>query len=393
MVAPHPFARGREASSLVLVALVAACTGSIEPGLIPSSVDEPGSDPATRAEAAFADEVAPLLDASCSSCHAGGGVAGTPAFLLPNPDIRTTVLAWPSLVVLDVPPDSALLRKGAHDGRAWTAAEADVIRTWIDLEGAAAGLEPRPQDDDPGDDEDVVPATPALPLVDGLNEIDLGEAGLPGTTLSFRVDLLAAGVYLTELELTAGPGGAHVVHPVFVPWVDGAPLPELAQPLDDVDLLVDAGAVAAVGTGALVLPNVPRDAGLAVEFEVAETLAELPGDDAGLGPCAAVRAFTERVRPELADRCQSCHGGGDGDAMDAVDMTRLDDLSVDGQTFTCLQIAARVRMDDPVASALLAVVDPESDSLHPYQFGGRLDEFAEFSAALLAWLAAAAEGE
>lgn len=394
MVAPQPFPRGRIPSSCAVLALVAgACTGTIEPGLIDVG-GAPADDPAGRAQAAFDDEVVPLLETSCSSCHAGAVPQGTPAFLLPNPDVRSTVLAWPSLVLLDAPPDSLLLRKGAHEGRAWTPSESGVIQSWIDLEGAAAGLSPRRPDPDPNEDDDATPSTPASPLVEGLNELDLGEAGLPGTTLSFRVDLLAAGVYLTELEVTAGPEGAHLVHPTFVPWVGGAPHPELAQPLDDVDLMLEAGVVAAVGTGALVLPNVPRDAGLAVEFEVAETLAALPGDDAGLGPCAAVRSFTERLRPELADRCESCHAGDDDDATDAVDMTRLDDLSVDGQTFTCTQIAARVRVDEPGASALLAVVDPASASLHPYRFAGHVEDFVAFSAALLAWIdeaAAAAE--
>lgn len=371
----------------VLVVALAACTGTLEPGLVVEQDDIDDTDPAGQAQAAFEAGVAPLLDASCATCHAAGAVPGTPAFLTPNPDVRTTVLAWPSLVVLELPSESKLLRKGAHDGRAWTGAEASVIQSWIDLERAAAGV--TPHEDDDADDLEVAPSTPAIPLTDGLNEVDLAEAGLPGTTLSFRVDLLAAGIYLTELELTAGPEGAHVVHPVFVPWVDGAPDPEHAQPLDDVDIMLEAGATAEVGTGALVLPNVPRDAGLAIEFEVAETLAALPDEDAGLGPCTDVRAFTERLRPQLADRCQRCHGSEDDDAMDAIDMTRLDDLSVDGQTFTCVQIAARVRMDDPAASTLLTVVDPEAQSLHPYQFAGDMADYLEFSDAFHGWLAAA----
>lgn len=130
--------------SLAFAVLAATgCVGTLEP-VDPGGDDGIGPDagPASAARQMFDSEVAPLLSATCASCHTGPtGIAGdlSPNFMGPGgvADYYAAVVADVALIGNFVPTNATLLNKGAHDtARAWTTAEADTIAAWLLAEAA-----------------------------------------------------------------------------------------------------------------------------------------------------------------------------------------------------------------------------------------------------------------
>lgn len=149
----------------VLAVCVGACTaelsGGVEFGEVPLPPTEPEPDSAGRTT--FETTILPLLEDRCAVCHADPAMA--PAFLTRNPDVYDTVMAWPSLVVVEAPEQSRLITKGEHDGPAWEQAQVDEILAWVAIEANPPEEPIVPDDDDPIDDgEDDGEAVPDEPL-------------------------------------------------------------------------------------------------------------------------------------------------------------------------------------------------------------------------------------
>jgi cytochrome c553 len=326
-------------------------------------------DEAAQVRQQFEDEVAPLLTGFCSGCH---GADTSVPFLAPNPDMYTTVMEWPNLVSLKVPAASGLLSKGAHDGPAWQADQAETIKAWIEGEAALAP-----------EDEGVLETTPFIPSA-GENTIDLGDIGLAGATLTFRMEPLSNGMYMSRMALNAAGEGIHVVHPTFVPWEGDVPAPDPVDRFSNLDMFVDAQQSVSVGGGTLILVDIPTAAPISVRFEVAE-VAEA-GDNT-LAGCNDVASFTANAQPQLAQYCISCHAGSNDGATNATDMTRINDLSPEGQQAACGQILSRVNLLDPINSSIFLAPEPQSSLGHPYKLPDN-NTFTAFRSALLTWITA-----
>ena len=338
------------------------------------AIRDDGDDDASEAELAalesFDKQVMPILGANCAACHA---TMANVDFLKAEPDARQRMMAWPDLVVLASPSDSLLLNKGSHEGPALTVDQSAVILEWIQLERVAAGGE-----------ETRVEMDPFQP-VPGVNSIDLGAVGLTGSSISFRMEPLAVGMYLSEIMLTAGPDGARLVHPLFVLWQQGGPEPDPIDRFAGLDLAVESGQSQMIGGGTAVFVDVAPDSMLSLHFELAEASAGGVGGGAPAG-CSEVAAFTASARPVLSASCVSCHGGGNTSATNATNMTRVDDLSAEGQTAACAQILSRVNLADPVNSGLFVAPDPGSGAGHPFKFNGDPNAFAGFRASVTQWI-------
>src|SRR5579871_6734129 len=87
--------------------------------------DGGAQDMAIDPRTAYYATVAPILDGSCSACHAKSGGVG-PGFLAPNPDELTTLLSYPGLVGL-TPDTSRVYAKGLHEGPALTDAQKPIV--------------------------------------------------------------------------------------------------------------------------------------------------------------------------------------------------------------------------------------------------------------------------
>lgn len=364
-----PMVRLRVTAALGLAIAASACVGDI--------TGSDGDSAATlAAKAKFETDVQPILDGFCSACHSGG--MPNIEFMMPNPDARSQMLGWTGLVDLAAPTSSTLLTKGAHTGPALTPDQSAVMLDWIELEVIAAGGEPAPTVE-----------TERLTPTPGLNTVDLTALGLTGTTITFLYEPLATGMYLSDLEVNGGTGGAHLVNPLFVIWSEGVAEPDPINRFGNIDLTVLEATSSQIGGGTAVFVDVIPGSDISLHFRVAEFADGTdPDDDGGIvgGGCNDVPAFTANAQGALSAACNTCHGtGGMPDAIAATDMRLINDLTADGQAGVCGQVKNRVNALDPVNSGLFLAPDPGSGTAHPFKFP-TAGEFTAFRDQVLLWI-------
>jgi hypothetical protein len=137
-------------------------------------------------------------------------------------------------------------------------AESDAVQAWLEAEHAERAPAPG------------MPVTvgPVSLMLDTSNAVDLGL----GAKLRFVPSVAAAGLALHEIELAAGAGGLHVVHPLFVTHPPlGSPRIDAADAFGDVDLALAPGAVERLDGGdAELLGFAPGDP-ISIHFLTLET--------------------------------------------------------------------------------------------------------------------------
>jgi cytochrome c553 len=363
----------RSTLNLAMFALLAAplpgCVGDAPDFVAPEADAGAALDEQALVKQEFENKVAPLLTGFCAGCH--GADTDVP-FMAGAADMHTAVMEWPNLVSLRVPSASSLLSKGAHSGPAWQPDQAEVVRDWIEQEAALAPA-----------DESALETPPFVPSV-GENLIDLSGIGLSGASLSFRMEPLSSGMYLSRMSLQAGAEGVHVVHPTFVPWEGDTPNPDPVDRFSNLDVYAAAQESVSVGGGTLILVQVASNAPLSVRFEIAE-LAN--AGDTLLAGCKDLASFTANAQPLLLQNCSECHSGGNNGATNATDMTRLADLSAEGQAAACGQIMSRVNLLDPNNSSIFLAPEPQSSLGHPFKLPDN-NSFLAFRSALTLWISA-----
>ncbi|MBL4637699.1 MAG: hypothetical protein JKY56_27840 [Kofleriaceae bacterium] len=358
---------------VIVGALVSGLAGCV--GDAPQFVNPPAPDAAVELDERglvrqqFEDNVVPLLTGYCAACHGEGGTGGG---FMGGSDMYKTVLEWPNLISLRVPSASSLLSKGAHAGPAWQVDQKEIVRAWVQEE---SNLAPEL--------EDTLETDPIIP-VSGENSIDLSDVGLPGATITFRMEPLSSGMYLSRMSLNAGSQGIHIVHPTFVPWEGDSPAPDPVDRFSNVDIYAAALASESVGGGTLILVNTSSSAPISIRFTVAE---EADAGQVILAGCEDVPSFTANAQPMLAQYCTSCHGGSDNGATNATDMTQLLDLSPTAQEAACGQILSRVNLLDSINSSIFLAAEPQSSLGHSFKLPDNAT-FLGFRDALTIWIAA-----
>lgn len=346
---------------------------------------------APTARALFEASARPLLDLRCSGCHGDGGTSSAPDFLASRPSVYENLKGWPALVDTARPSDSRVITKGRHDGPAWTTAEAGTIRAWLDAEAAEA------------DPVAVTPCTALAVVVEGANNYDLGVLGLRGSAVSFAASRVSpTAMYLSDVRVTAGAGGVHAVHPMFVAWVGGVPRAPTIDELAGMDLSVAAGSSESLlGAGGISLVDFPMGSQLAICFDSIDSLAGgttgggdggVPGGDGGAAPidptggCAEVDAFTMFAQPQLTRYCTSCHAGARAAATAALDLTRVATLTPTAQQSACNQVLARVNRTSLMSSAIFVQPDPAGTATsHDFHFASVAARDA-YKAQMLLWV-------
>jgi len=366
--------RARKILMLLSTAALGGCTGLVEGWGAPEevAVDEPdaGVETVATARAAFDRDVLPLVTTMCSGCHANGDMAI--AWMKQTPDEYTTMKGWPHLLELGAPATSMLLVKGMHQGPAWSAEQSAQILSWIDMER------------DEQQPVEMVVEIPAADIVDGMNTFPLDTVGSVGSKVTTSIQKLTAGVYMSQIKITAGPEGIHFKHPLFVTWNGATPTPDPADSFDTVELDLAAGMTATIGGGLLMLPSVPTGAKMSISFK---SIGKAIGSGTTtLAGCKNVPSFTTNARTPLSGNCVSCHGGTNGGATAAVDMTKVNDTSTGGQTAACGQILSRVNLTTPDQSGILLAPDPASGVGHPFKFSAA--NFTTFKTSLTTWITA-----
>ncbi len=327
----------------------------------------------TEAELArqeFEVNVAPLLASYCGSCHD----TDTSVPFMDNgtgSSMYASVMGWPGLISLRAPSASSLLSKGDHAGPGWQPSQADIVRGWI---GDEARLLP---------ENEGLETAPFIPMA-GDNTIDLTSIGLPGASIDFRMEPLSSGMYLSQMSLSAGTEGVHIIHPTFVPWEGDIPVPDPVDRFSNVDLYAPATESVFVGGGTLILVGVDSAAPISVRFVTAEIASE---GETVLDGCNDVASFTANAQPQLDQYCTGCHGGGVQGATAATDMTQIDDLSDEAQLAACGQILSRVNLINPNNSSIFLAAEPGGAASHSYKLPNT-NAFNTFRSSLLTWITA-----
>jgi cytochrome c553 len=337
----------------------------------------------------FEDEVESTLVLRCGGCHGAGRSA--PDFLRPDPDVRTTLLAYPALIDLESPRTSRLLVKGEHAGPALRSAEAAAVLTWLEAEAEAGTMV---------DTTEREIATAPVEVREGFNNIPLDSLGMPASSIHFVASRVGDGLFLDSVQLAAGPMGARVEHPVFVTWIDTAPHPDPVDRFAELMVEVEPNRSATFDSGTVVITDYPDGALLSIHFDAAGPLmgGTMPGvRDAGVGDagadagggaspegCSQLEAFRENAVPELRTYCVRCHGGRNASATASMDMSDVGSLDDTEALSGCNQILGRISVDAPSASGLFTQPDPDGASGHPFAFAttGELDGFRS---SILAW--------
>ncbi|TKD06587.1 hypothetical protein [Polyangium fumosum] len=345
-----------------------------------------GGLPVVSGRALFESMQADLMSA-CGLCHDVAGLADTP--FLAGPDRYQSFASWPGIVSTD--PTHSLLLTYAMTGKGHSGTNLDSpalketllpkVKAWLAQE-AKNFSEPPPQ---------AGPhITPFVPIM-GFNAIYLGALGpeFEGMAVTFQADVLAeTTLELTNIELhPTSKTGLKIVHPLWVVHPLGKdPNPDPVDSFSNVDTIYQVGESGPLGPGTLILVNWSTDAKLSLAFELIEKYEPASpdaGDGGPTGGCKDVPSFEANARQQLTT-CLNCHGGGNGQAVAAVDMTALQSDSAKA----CGQIRNRVNPNDPPASQLFITTNPGGNAAHPFKFGGQGGAFNTFRDNVSIWIAA-----
>ncbi|MFO0555849.1 MAG: hypothetical protein U0271_46155 [Polyangiaceae bacterium] len=401
----------RTSLSLTLASIVIAAAGAAAPGTGcsdngPINLGTGGGDGGSAsnggsgtggAGGVFVDDGKALFEeleadlvTTCATCHEPNGIGDAP-FLAP-PDRYASILAWPGIVVKN-PQESLLLTYavtgGGHSGSNLDTASNMLLERVTDwLTAEAANIADPIEEAKPHID----PITPIL----GFNAIYLTplDPDLEGVAITFTAEELTdTSLKLSDIEVHAtSKSGVHVVHPVFAVYPKGKPAD--ADPVDsfaDLDTRYDEGTSGPLGVGILILTNWAPEAKVGIGFELVEPYSSMTGTGGAgggtVGPgggCSNLAAFEANAKPQLNQRCFGCHGGNNGQATAAVDMSALNNDSA----AACAQVLNRVNPNDPPSSQIFITTDPQGNAAHPFKFGGDANQFSAFRDQLTTWIQA-----
>jgi hypothetical protein len=361
------------------LAAAAGCTGSIGVGASggPGGTGGGGGGEEASPAAQFA-ALQPELVMNCGVCHQAGDTA-----FLAEPDVYTSVLSWPDLVLKDWENSLFLTYAagtGAHSGTQLDSeplAETLLpkVRTWLEAE---ARYLPEPN---PG----VPTVGPFIPRIGSFNVEyfeGLGEE-FAQIALTFNASLTPEG-YLQMDLLQVNPtkaAGVHMVHPLFSVFAPGSNsgIPDPADTFAAVDATYLPNETGPLNPQTAVMTHWLPDARLAITFDLIEITTGMGGV-----ACGDLASFAANVQPQLAANCVTCHGGGDPMATGVVDMSNIDTVPAE----VCAQVKNRVNLLDPPLSQIFVNTDPQGGATHPFKFNGDINAFTAFRDSALIWIAA-----
>jgi len=362
------------AGAVTMIALM-GCTG-----LIPG--DGAGDETAV-AKKAWTEKAAPVLATNCQACH--NGSRPMIEFLMGDSDMamRDAILAFqPAVINLDAPASSRILTKGVHDGPALLASQASDLLEWIKAEKDAQPItgEEEPQIETVA----FIPAictsgTPSVPPAAPnptcpVNDVDLSPYGVAGAKLHFVAQALGSGIYLNQLSIIAGPDGVYLEHPLFASYpMDGSETKfDTIDRFFNVKINAMAGSTTMIGGGTAAFIGFNATDKLSIHFKTLKAYqpdAGMPGGGTGDngGGCKALASFKTNAQQAFNTSCRSCHGGANGNATSAMNITGVDS-TVDATIQTaCNQIRTRINTTDPNQSGVYLAPDPANNN-HPFTF-------------------------
>ncbi len=351
-------------------------------------IDESGGDGLTTEQAAakqaWLTKAQPVLAAFCVTCH--NGSRANIGFVEGDTPIaqRDDLIAFtPAVVNMTAPQSSRILTKGIHEGPQLSATQASDILEWLQKEKDA-----RPDD---GGGGPILETAQFLPLICSagapgdptcpFNDVTLDEIGAPGSKIQFTAQALGSGLYVSNLKLIPGAMGAYLEHPLFVSHPEGAePMPDTIDRFFSVKMNLEMTATAeqqqiAGGTAAFV--GFLANAKLTIHFKALKTFQVDGGGGGGGGGttrsgCQALGAF-KTIRTAFtaniggaANNCNACHGGQNGGATGALNLTGIGSADDAVVLNACNQVLIRVNLTTPDSSGVFLAPDP--GSTHPFRY-------------------------
>ncbi len=328
----------------------------------------------------------PAFYAACGSCHDTGGVADMP--FLAGPDRYQSVSSWPNFIVAD--PSQSMLLTFPMTGTTHPGTNLDSpdlkntllpkIKAWLAIEAQALNDTMTPTD--------AGKLIPSFAPVIGFNAVYLDALGdsFKGMAITFTAAQLDdSTLELTDIEVhPTATLGVHLVHPLFVVIANDKADPDPVDSFSNLAQECPANQSGDLGPGTCVLTNWVKNGRLDIAFQTIEPLKPVGdgGTDGGNGGCTALSAFTSDAQSDFKNNCFTCHGGGNPDAVGAIDMSKLDS----DPAAACAQIKNRIDTQTPAQSQLFITTDPSGNAVHPFKFGGSTNQFNGFKTDVTKWI-------
>lgn len=266
-------------ASIFVLSLLAVAIGGCELAEIrpPGSGNGGDGGPLPDAETYFDENVVPILEAECSSCHEGQrGVdiqflaEGNPSGYYASVTGYTTTDSMPLFIAGD--PDSSkiiLHPQGSHSGGPYEAGSEATVRTWIELE---AGGGPTP-DAGPGMMDPVQTDPVLITERTGISiPLSSGTVMLTDSFFTFDAAFNGTDLIMTNIAIEAGPRGISVTQPLLYIWEDGAsmgtPDPNTSR-FNQSNFQVGAASREPLADREVV-PNFPMNGSLSVQFDTVQ---------------------------------------------------------------------------------------------------------------------------
>lgn len=370
---------------------LAACTAEV-PG---QGVDE--DDPRAALRGFFNQNVLPLMEGTCASCHAGS--RQFIEFMQPDDNFPTPydkVVNWPSMVNVEDPGQSRIVTKGLHEGRAWTVEELNIINPWLTMEAEFGST---------GEEVDTTEVTP----LSGFNSFDLGAIGLTdaaGCFIEFDFERSDPVLYLSNIVVRDASGDGCVLEsPVFGVVLDAGTFYDPNNNFSDVTVDVGPNSTSPVG-GTLLIISWLNPADLAasstvrLKFRFFGVQSSGTGGNNGGAGAQLVDFFYNNVVPNCINPvnttlgCTNCHGQGAGN-QGAIDLSGLAATDMQDRQNQADEFFARADKADPGVSGgdpWVEKIDPNSGVGHN---GGKVQNAGQIQACydqMSAWITMETQG-
>lgn len=376
------------ASCLLLASLslstLTACPPPPVASFDPDSVEDPALDPRGQFDLRVKPDIAGTAEApgSCT-CHYTKQDAYDP-FLQYDAEYDA-ITAYSGGKFLTSNADiSPLIQKGAHQGPALSQPQFDRARAWLQAEALARGAGGGSK------------STPTVALRTGDFYINLEPlTGDPLSKLTFTLGQSGSRTYLvTALKLFAGPTtGIHIKHPRFIIFSATGANADTSDALATVDLTVQANMSANIGSGSLLLSNLPATtARIALAFEAIDKVNPNPNI---VLMCKSYNLYKPAVTNYLASCAAICHSptGTDSRASQATNAFNMaaarGTVDADIQKL-CIYTLGRINLADPAKSVLITQATPAAEggtSNHPYKLDTPAKDLPGFKNAVMTWAA------
>ncbi len=375
-------AGGRTAAKKGLaLALLAIGSGSLA-GCPPPPLEEQmmsdGSEPGLDPQTLFDTQVKPLVSASCS-CHYTQQGSISP-FLAMESEYDAITKYGNGKFLTPVPDDSLLLLKKEHTGPAFETDQAKTVRGWLSAEAATRGSSMSS------------PTTPTVPIRIGTFFMSLQALTQdPLSSITFDLSQVSGTTYLiSNLKVTAGPsGGIQLKHPRFIIFTAAGAVPESSDGLSTVDITVTAGASMPLGSGNLLLTELPASsARIAMAFQTISVVNPMMVNVA----CMNLAAFDPPVKNQLATCAAVCHSpsGSDPRKNQATGAFNMAAALTSDQTMIaqlCQNSKGRIDKNNPAKSILVVQPQPAASGgtpNHPYKINDST-QFTAYMNAIVTW--------